>query len=640
MPDFPTTLPVPADLPPQPTSELLQFDLVKDRIYQLIKEWTPEQLKTDFRRRQRKIDVNIDELHAKGKLKPDETLIPIRVIDSNIAKEEPPYVAFIKQSRRLAIFESTSNPNLPSKTKQQLERQFTEGMSYSGWETPFIKCRDGASLHGWDAVEIELDESKPLHANVDQVGHDNLLFPWDAKDIQACEIILRKYSLPPATLKSFRDKYGFDRELVDELLDKQKQKNKEENITVYKKYCKADGIVWISWVSNDQSSSRWLKAPTQLNRGRKKKITQTITVDQPRTVPDPRTGMPITITVPTLQPQTTWEPIPETKYPIRLLKYEETEEQKITDTKGRAFKDGPKQEAQTAMWSIFVNGSVRAGNVYSSPKNSSQTGSGRPVRLDNVTLEHGCIYSEPMEFWHTDYPDPGLVRATNALETQNQVESGQIAFAVTNREDSRKTATESNLAQQQQQSLNSTNITIFSTFIREVVGDEWLIVQSQALQGLVTLMPRENPDTGQQENDEEVLSLDYSLKAAGDVDVIERSEKLQKRMALWPMVAMSGLKDEFMLDILREAFPDDADRYEKVLQQSNLKDQLIMSLSSVLKELVTDPRAKAIVQPHMQEFKQLAQEVQMVMGGEGQGQPQGSSQTPQMQSQPQQAGAM
>jgi len=88
------------------------FNQAKNRIDNLIKQWREEINYTITRRKMRNIDVDITQLHKENLLKADETFIPIRVIDSTIRREQPSYVAFLTQSRRLAIFSCTDDPSM------------------------------------------------------------------------------------------------------------------------------------------------------------------------------------------------------------------------------------------------------------------------------------------------------------------------------------------------------------------------------------------------------------------------------------------------------------------------------------------------------------------------------------------------
>jgi len=546
--------------------DFLNFSTSRGKVDKLISEWNKEDQATQKRRRQRFIDINIKSLQDQNKLKQDETIISVREIDSNIRRELPPFLSYLKQSRRLAVFEPLGAEGVIGLDKiSQLEAQFTKGMTYPDWEIPLFKALDGSATHGWDAVEVEFDDTKPLHVNINHIGHENLIFPLDAKDIQSCEILLIKYELTKNKLLKFIQQYGFDiKECL--VLIKEVENKDNKNITVYKKYCRYNGIIYVAWYGGTKTND-WLKPPTPLNLGRKVKE------DKLTTTIDPLSGMPVPTT------QTSWTTVTETMFPIFILPYDETEQQCISAHKGRCFLDGPRQEALTGLTSIYVNGAVRAGNAYASPKGDSPEDQNPIVKLD-LNLEHAAIYSRALEFWAPPYPPDGLLRAVDSLNSQGKEEAGQVAYSAINREDSRKTATEVSAATQQQQLLTSVDVIMFSTFLRKVFNYCWLIIQSQALQGLVDFMQISVPmPMGKVSKvpDEATLSIPFLLKAAGDVDVIQRAEKLQRRMAFWQLIASTPLAapiaPKFFMDMLTEAFPEDVESYKEEIQKFVMNQQ-------------------------------------------------------------------
>jgi hypothetical protein len=546
--------------------KLFDYHQAHDRIDKLIKAWSHEKEKTKIRRNMRNIEVDIDQLHRSGKLKAADTLIPVRVIDSGMEKEKPPYISFITQSRRLGVFVDKQDPHA---NVEIIENEFSKGMRYPKWERSWFQPLDGGQLHGWDWVEVEYSESKPLGVNIDHIGHDKLLFPTDSEDIQANDLIAREYELTVTQLRKFVTDFGFDATETENLIAREIKDNEPKNIKVYKCWWKYDKIVYVAWYANEQCNN-WIKAPEPLWRGKQIQVEKMVEVSRPILG-----GL---FNMPAIEPQMFWEKEYETRYPVHPYYYQETEEKQIMRHKGRAFKDGPSQEAQTALLSSYVNGSVRSSNVYASPKQRGQDSSGKVTKID-VTLEHDCIYSEPMEFWGPAFPPLDLLKGLSALETQKSVENGQVAYAVNNREESRKTATEIQSANKENALLNSVEVTLFSTFVREVLIDCWSIVQSLAMQDLIVFMPIQvptgvDPMTMQPimsvQNNKDVIGRDYEIYAAGDVDVIQRAEKRQKRQILWPIISQTAAALPFLMDIIREELPEDADKYIAVLEQAQM----------------------------------------------------------------------
>ena len=211
------------------------------------------------------------------------------------------------------------------------------------------------------------------------------------------------------------------------------------------------------------------------------------------------------------------------------------------------------------------------------------------------------------------YPDFQTINALQYFDTANSQETNQVSFAAMNRQDSRKTAKEMAMAENEQTSLNSVQLTLFSTFIREVYSIVWKIVQSQALRigedgkpylnfllkaktrpKVNTLFPEQpliDSATGQVitetyfENDFETISKKYEIRAAGDIDVIQRQQKIAQMKQDWPVVANTPLKDRFLADLMKLQYPDTGEAYAKELEKGsmiNVMQSMIARLGTVL----------------------------------------------------------
>src|SRR6478609_4087134 len=113
--------------------ELLDFTTARIHLQRLVNDWKQEREITMLNRAKRDVNIDAESLRQQGKLDDDETLIPVRVIDTNIQREQPAYINYLKNSRRLCTFNSLTNPEQDT---QKLEIEFTRGMTYIGWETP------------------------------------------------------------------------------------------------------------------------------------------------------------------------------------------------------------------------------------------------------------------------------------------------------------------------------------------------------------------------------------------------------------------------------------------------------------------------------------------------------------------------
>lgn len=607
------TLPPPeaVEVAPEPTPEqlleeeerkrLFDFDQARIRLQQLVNEFEPEAKETEVRRKLRDVTVNVEALRKSGALDDDETFLPQRIINTNIEREKPAFINYLKNSRRLAIFRCVDKPKLQV---DLLEEQFTYGMQYIGWELPHFKCLDGSQSHGWDAVEVVYDDTKPLHVGIEHIGHDKLIFSLDARDIQQCETVIRVYEFTPMQLRRAVLDFNFVKEQVDLLLAKTQDatSKREKTITVYKKFCKYNGVVYVAWFALSDGVKDWLKPPTKLFVGRDVKQ---VTMQQEEVpvgyLPD---GSIETTTVST--PVESFVEMDEALYPIFILPYSESEKQKISEHIGRVNLDEFKQEAQTSIATSFVNGLNRATTTLASPTNDLGNGSTTVKNLD-VKLFRGKIMDKPFNFWHPNYPDPSMLSALQYFDVANSQEVGQISFAANNRQDSRKTATEIGAAAQQNSLLNSVQVTLFSIYVRSVYNYVWAIVRNRAVNGKITLLPKEDGT-----NDLETIDNEFIVLAAGDSDVIQRQEKIQRMKQDWPVVANTPAALVFLADLLKLQYPDDGLKYANLLQQGNpvLMVQALLGIITapeVLKmlEATIPPEQQAQLQGIIQQASQV-----------------------------------
>lgn len=589
--------------------EFFDYSLARQTLTQIRDSWKPEVVATDGRRKFRDIEIDVQALRESGEIKEDETFIPVRIVDVNIQREQPSYVNYLRNSRRIAIFDCKTRPN---QDVQLLEQSFTKVCTYAEWEKPHFKTIDGTQTHAWDSVEAVLDMSKPGHVALEHIGHDKLFFSYDAIHLQNCSRVLRAFDLTIQQLKEFVRTFGFDEKQVNTLIEaRQKAGEKEERtIRVFKCFYKVPSesgegsCVYVAWFSLDYGTSDWLKKPTKLFLGRRSKVTTMVS----QMVMNPLSGMP----TPQMTPQESWQDTDEPNYPIFILPYRETEKQKITDHKGRCFLDGGKQEAHTAVLTGFVNGITRASNVYASPE--VDVNDGGPLKVADVKLVNGAIMTKPMRFFHLDYPDPMVLRALQYMDSHNAQEVGDVNFAALNRPDSRKTATELTQAQGESQKLDSVQLTLFSTYIRQVYGFVWLIVQSQALQGLLPNFLLVQQADGSYIQDIDTISQTYDIRAAGDVDVIQKIEMVTQMQNDWPVVQQTSLAMTFLVDLLKLKYPNDASRYEMILIQGDPKVQLIMELGQALLKIVNNPQVSHLLTPQdKMQLQQLEAQAQQVL---------------------------
>ena len=563
---------------------------------------------TVINRRLRRMCVDVEALRACGVLRPDQTYIARRVIDANIKNEQPPFIAYLKQSRRLAVFKCLSDPLV---SVEALETAFTEGMQYTGWEIDYFKTLDGAQLHGWDAVEIEYDASKPLKVGISHIGHENLIIPVDCKQLGANDMIARRFEVTPTQLRTFA-RYNFSQDMVTSLCSTAGSE-RTKLIPIYKVFIKDEsGVVWVGWLNDTLDG--WLSMPVKLDLGRRQKVT--ISVDVPHQMRDGTVVM-----MP--QPQEEWQPIDETEFPVKLLSYSLTEQQQITEQIGRAQLDDADQEAQTSLWTSATNGALRASNVYCSPEQDESQG-GKLAVVD-IELVPDRMYNKKVNYWSPPWPDGFVLQLSQAMSVAKQAETGSVDFAVNNRQDSRKTATEIGAAEKQASLLQGVQVMLWASWLRDIFTFVWPVVQNLALRDEISLLPVTqqvpvNPEFPEMtesvtENNKEVLGQTFDIKPAGDIDVVQRAEKLTRMQTIWPIIASTPLAMPFLMDILKEMFPQDVARYAQLMEQGDQKNQLLQGMLGILKELSVTPVAQIgpNLASHKQQLQQMAVQIEQVL---------------------------
>lgn len=616
----------------QSQDKLSSYAFFDTQFQRMMQDWDQELAVTEEQRLFRYIELDVDALRKSKKIKDDETILPVRVADRNIRREQPAYIAFATQSRRSLIFRSRQtdlNGAVGSANEQRLEEAFTQGMRYPGWELPIYAATDGAQTHGWDAVEVVYDQNKPLNIAIEHVGHDKLLFPTGAVDLQYCEYYARGYDVTGRQLKDWVETFGFDGAQVKSMLETAdgSQRQTTQMYRVWKIVFREDGKIKVAWRCDTNRSatathgafnqcSTWLKAPADLYLGRQElKMVEQPPVTGPIMGPDGA----ITLGPVPQAPVETLVDVPETEFPVYVLRYHMTERQRIFDTRGRVFLDRYDQEAQTAIASGFVNKLMRSTNIYAAVENDLSPGSSTPPKQLPVKLQHGAIYDRPVKFFSTDAPEAILLNALQYFGVRNADENGQTDFAVNNRQDSRKTATEIQAAQQQAGLLSSVQVSLYSAWMCSVYRRVWEAVQSMAMLGKIPLLSRGELEGGTFDNDTEVVGQDYYVRAAGDIDVTQRAEQIQRMGQLWPIVSQTPLASEFLKAMVMTSFPNDGARWAEALAQGDQCKQLLATCATMLEKLIMSrPDELAELSPEeQQQLAALKQQVAMVLNPGG-----------------------
>lgn len=563
------------------------YEKASQAINALIADWHTEHADAEMRRKERYANVDIPSLRKAGKLLKDETFTANRVIHGNICKEKADTLAYLNNGFRLGIFECKSKPEIQT---LRLDIEVTQGLTYLGWQQEYDRVIDGAALHKYDSMEVVYDSTKPLNVGHEHVGFDNLFFDRCVDDINKSARVLRKVKANISILKKLQAD-GFNEAIINDFASKHEENNPNREIDIYKVFFIVENCCYVAWWTQETTIKAWLKEPEKLFLG----------------IVDAQTGEDAEID----------------SYPIIVYTYLEDEQKALVDKKGRAFLDGPEQEATTAIKTGYVNRLVRSSNVYGSI--ASDTGESAEMRELDIKLRHGLMYSTKVDFFSIDPPDVSTLGALQYFQTQNAEQLGKTAYTVVNRDDSRKTAEELKTAQADEQKQVGAKLTTFSEFLRKILTFSWKIIQSQALQGKITLLLTKqevptfegNPQAGMQvvyQNDFETLSQTFDIRPAGDTDVVQAAQEINKMQQDWPVFqAFPGLMQVFVPDYIKYRYPKRAQEYITAFTLGDPLRAALASIITLLKGFMSPEEVMSLSPEQQQQVMMQIQNAEMML---------------------------
>lgn len=547
--------------------------------------------KADNNRKRRRANIDVEAMKQTGQLLAHETYISHRVIDNNIRNENVIKLDYLTQPSRLAIFTPTNR--LQAREQRPigvLEAEFTRVMRYPNWILPYMRWYDGAELHGRDYLEVIYDPTAPGGVVVEHVGFENLLFDDSFDSIQSAPIVARAHKVSTVMLADLSERYAFNKDVLAEL--KQKLKSDMERSAyvscdhaIYRIFCKRGGVVYVSWFSKELD--KFLRDPEPFYNGVDEQ-----TMEQGI---DPMTGMPVANQV--------WKPVTEVEYPFFVLTSSVYEDSQLSATVGRGESDLHMQEALTRLLSSFVNAAWAATRVMCSPDSDGIDGnSAAPAQL-SAPIEYGKMWNRPMRFFSTPWPDSTMATVIQQLQTINAEGNQQIAWAVANRKDSRKTAAEINTAQDKQNQFSSTKVITFAIALTPMLNYIWPIIRSGALQGAFPFCVGED---GQ--NDVNLISTEVLLLPAGDQDYVKRQEFIQAFREDWEILGTTPAGIPMLRDYLALRYGENADTYIAALDKAEGdKTQMIVSLVQALEQVMTDEAGQ--IKPEHQQLAPMLQQL-------------------------------
>lgn len=542
------------------------YETLKDKFKELDTVLDDLASKSWASRKLRFAEIDIEAERAAGRLQPDELYVPQHIIDTNIRREQSSYIQFETQSPRAVIIEDNDDSSVDLSL---LEKDLTKKLRYEGWQLPKFANIDGLQANGYGIMEVVYDLNNPGGVGHEFVQYGDFAFIMDTRDIQMVEMTSRNYFYTRTRLVELcgdplkPSENDFEREQVNKIIESLPETTnsaqtsdcsydgRDKSLFQLKKIMfRVGGLVNVAWVC-PAICDDWVRKPRPLFIGRKKLtplrgIEQAIFKIKQATIPN---------TIPPSSDQY------ESEYPYILYPYLISENDTIANLKGRVFLDQDTQEAVTSLISSLVTKTRRSAGLYFSKDVSDPNDD--LLLQKNIFFRSGCLINSKVTEFELSAPDPSMFGAVQALVTANQSETSQVNFAANNRKDSRKTAKEIEVSVNQAALLSTVQVVLYSLANRSLYTKMSLIIKSRVMAGLIKVPP----------NIMAMYTRSFSVKPAGDVDVIEKQQLIQTMMNAWPVYQNTPAAQAFLMDLTNLMFPQNAPKYLQAFQQAQVQAQ-------------------------------------------------------------------
>ena len=502
------------------------------------------------------LDITSAEARTRKIVAGNEVYIGRRVISDNINRELPAYLQYINGPRVIAI--TPKNVPAPADVVTAIEDEFTLGFRFDGWLEHHIGVVNSTCLHGRGVFMVLPAPDTLLGTKAVFIPADDFIFPTKARDIQRSNMLGVRHSISLDQFKAWIKVFQWDATKAQSLIGTMPQGEEvTKMIEVFQMFYRVDDVVHTCWYADDPSRV--------LLRG----------------------ALPYTSGA----FDNTGAPVPARDYPFFPIYYKITENPIVVERKGRAHADMHDQEASIMMWTGLVNSCIRASEVYASVEATPQT-ENPAIKQTEFIVEPGKIVDKPVKFFNTPWPDSMMLSALNALSTTNASSAGQVDYAVANRKDSRKTAKELDLAQEQTATNRSVPLTMMTAGYKALLTYQFTILIGNVASGVNTMFLAEAPDARAA-----LLERQWVVHPAGDVDYVERLKQLDMYVKLYPMVQQTGAGPEFLRKIVELAFPKDFKALEPFLKDNTKA--MLQALLTLVQQMPTDalpPEAAAKLQ--------------------------------------------
>jgi hypothetical protein len=527
----------------------LEYKLKADKLQNLISVMDELQGQNAISRRLRYTEIDIEREKTDGKLSPDEVYVPQHIIDSNIRREQSSYVQFVTQSNRAIVMLDMDEPYLDCAI---IERDASNRLRFEGWQTSMFANIDGFQQNGYGVMEVVLDETKDGSVAHEFVQLGDLGFVGDTRDVQQCEMVARNYYFSKTRLMSMAgdESWGFDEAQIKLVMDQAPNgdsstigssiNSKDKSLyRIHKVMFRYQGTVHVAWACYNICND-WLRAPRPLYIGRRELV---------------KFGNQVQMMPDMVTPQS--KEVYETEYPYYIFPYLITENDTISQLKGRAYLDQDTQIAVTSLISSACTAYRRASGLYFAK--DSDDPNADVLQQKNMFFKTGCLINQKVKQFQLTPPSADIFAAVQALVTANQSETSKVNFAAQNRKDSRKTATEIDAAQQEASVLSTVQVVLFSNALRSMYSKMFDVVASRVLAKLIAV----------NELLYKLYQRNYMIKPSGDTDVIERQRRLKLMMDAWPVMQQTPAASIFLSDLLTLSLPDYAPKYIQIFMKAS-----------------------------------------------------------------------
>lgn len=570
----------------------IDYQKLATKLRNLVSIMSDLALKNKASRDLRYVEIDIEAERGSGKLAPDELYIPQHIIDTNIRREQSSYIQYITQSPRAIILQDLDDP---SNDTSIIEKDASNKIRFEGWQLSMFANIDGFQQNGYSIMEIVMDPTQPGNLAHEFVAYGDFGMAMDTKNIQDQEIVGRNYYFSKTRLLEMCDPetWGFNREQVlrvvdtdPPLADADVGVSKDRSLyKIEKVMFRINGIVHVAWCSQEKGDD-WIREPRPLFIGRKEIVTDALG----NPIPNPNNPqIPLS------------KNVYETKYPYYVFPYLISENNTLSQLKGRVFLDQDCQQAAASLVSSFCTAHRRAAGLYFS-KDTDDPNDDLMLQK-NIFFASGALINKKVSQFQLSPPTSDLLSAVNSLITENQQETSQVNFAAQNRKDSRKTAAEISASVQAASALSTVQVVLFSNGLKQMYETMFSIIQSRVTCGLIKVSPALQV----------MYSRKYVVRPSGDVDVIERQQLVQTMIQALPIMQQTPAGPEFTIDLIAKMFPEKADKYITILRQAieqtqqSIQSQQAQQQQQMIGKVIQMAKGVVELSKHKEYFSEIGQ---------------------------------